>query len=414
MPFSSGSYSFVVNSWNPAVAATNISATDWNAQVTDLSSALSTCVLKDGTQTTTALVPFAQSLRVGTAGSILGFVEFAGNTSGTTRLQPAAIASGTLTLPAATDTLVGRATTDTLTNKTITSPSIGGTVTGGATYSGITLSGTTTLPGSGSISSGGSLTIGAGQSITAPTITTASGALSLQSANNQIDLLTGAGSASLYTSGGNTVFQNQSASFLFATNAGTTQFQVAHTASAVNYWNFSGAASGNNPYMQVAGSDSNIGIHWLTKGDGAHRFYSRAGFLQFAVNSSGSNAVNNFSVQGGASGVGVYLTAEGSDTNIDAYYSSKGAGPHRFFTNGTTNTEQFRILHTASANRYVTVSGANGANPAISVNGGELAVGTNAWTFGIANVVSPTSPNRTLTVTIGGTTYYIAAKTTND
>ena len=30
------------------------------------------------------------------------------------------------------------------------------------------------------------------------------------------------------------------------------------------------------------------------------------------------------------------------------------------------------------------------------------------------NTVSPTSPNRTITVVIGGTTYYIAAKTTND
>jgi len=30
------------------------------------------------------------------------------------------------------------------------------------------------------------------------------------------------------------------------------------------------------------------------------------------------------------------------------------------------------------------------------------------------NVVSPTSPNRTLTIDIGGTTYYIAAKTTNN
>lgn len=47
-----------------------------------------------------------------------------GSTSGTTLLKPTATASGTLTLPAATDTLVGKATTDTLTNKTLTSPVI--------------------------------------------------------------------------------------------------------------------------------------------------------------------------------------------------------------------------------------------------------------------------------------------------
>lgn len=47
-----------------------------------------------------------------------GSAIFDGSTSGTTTLQSAATASGTLTLPAATDTLIGKATTDTLTNKT--------------------------------------------------------------------------------------------------------------------------------------------------------------------------------------------------------------------------------------------------------------------------------------------------------
>jgi hypothetical protein len=60
----------------------------------------------------------------GVAGTNAGVIDLSGATSGTTKIQPAAVASGTLTLPAATDTLVGRATTDTLTNKTLTAPVI--------------------------------------------------------------------------------------------------------------------------------------------------------------------------------------------------------------------------------------------------------------------------------------------------
>jgi hypothetical protein len=61
----------------------------------------------------------------GTYGKFKGAgFTFAGSSSGTTLVQPAAAASGTLTLPAATDTLVGRDTTDTLTNKTLTTPKI--------------------------------------------------------------------------------------------------------------------------------------------------------------------------------------------------------------------------------------------------------------------------------------------------
>lgn len=126
-----------------------------------------------------------------------------------------------------------------------------------------------------------------------------------------------------------------------------------------------------------------------------------------------ASQVNYFDVVPNVAGAAPYFQAAGSDTNVTFAFSSKGTGNFDFYTNSTT-AQQVRISHTASANRYITLTGSNGGNPAISVSAGELAVGTNAWTFGVANSVSPTSPNRTLTVTIGGTTYYIAAKTTND
>lgn len=61
--------------------------------------------------------------------AIIGSVGITFNgTSGTTILKASATASGTLTLPAATDTLVGKNTTDTLTNKSIAAGS--NTITG--------------------------------------------------------------------------------------------------------------------------------------------------------------------------------------------------------------------------------------------------------------------------------------------
>ena len=61
---------------------------------------------------------------------------FSGSTSGTTTVQATAVAgTNTLTLPATTsDTLVGKATTDTLTNKTLTSPAINTATIAGGTF----------------------------------------------------------------------------------------------------------------------------------------------------------------------------------------------------------------------------------------------------------------------------------------
>jgi hypothetical protein len=78
------------------------------------------------TQTLTNKTLTSPTINTAIIGSV--GISFNGSTSGSTTLKASATASGTLTLPAATDTLTGKATTDTLTNKTIAAGS--NTITG--------------------------------------------------------------------------------------------------------------------------------------------------------------------------------------------------------------------------------------------------------------------------------------------
>lgn len=82
---------------------------------------------------TTLVAGSTTSLLLGTAGSAVGNIGFRNATSGTITIAPVTGALGTVTLslPAATDQLVARATTDTLTNKRITKRT--GTTTSSAT-----------------------------------------------------------------------------------------------------------------------------------------------------------------------------------------------------------------------------------------------------------------------------------------
>lgn len=88
-------------------------------------------------------------------------IYVSGSSSGTTTIAALANAGGTVYLPASTDTLVGRATTDTLTNKSISGATntLSAIANASLTNSSVTVTAGTGMSGGGAVSLGGSVTL---------------------------------------------------------------------------------------------------------------------------------------------------------------------------------------------------------------------------------------------------------------
>jgi hypothetical protein len=142
-----------------------------------------------------------------------------------------------------------------------------------------------------------------------------------------------------FGSAGNAILRSTAAGLLqssganqitFQTNQGSTQFNIAHTTSAVNYVQVTGAATGNQPSITAQGSDASVILNLASKGV-ANIIFNANSAEQFRTGTTAS-AVNSIQANGAPAGSSPSFQARGTDTDVDLALTPKGAGAVRFGT----------------------------------------------------------------------------------
>jgi hypothetical protein len=230
-------------------------------------------------------------------------------------------------------------------------------------------------------------------------LSTASARLFFQNSN---------GTTSISNLTGNTIEFRTNATI--GSTSGVEQFRVANTASAVNYVQVTGAATGGFPSYSAQGSDSNVGLYYTVKGFGSHRFTANGGGAseQFRIITNSASTVNFLQVVGSATNLEPIMSVQGTDTNISMGLQSKGTGAIDLaagssgvnISNGQTVTA---ITRTSAGSLYTSV-------PIVTISAPTTAGGVQAtaqarvfvWSNPITTAGTGYTVGNTLTA-IGGT-----------
>jgi len=137
-----------------------------------------------------------------------------------------------------------------------------------------------------------------------------------------------------------------------------------------NYIQITGATTGNRPSVNALGSDTNIDLKLASQGIGALQIENTSGGTTFQIFGQTSN-VNYGRFTSTSTTTSPLLQVLGADTNVDFRFRTQGTGAYQFDTGSNANT-QLKLTHTASAVNYVQVTGAaTGSGVVVSAQGSD-------------------------------------------
>jgi hypothetical protein len=188
--------------------------------------------------------------------------------------------------------------------------------------------------------------------------------------------------------------------------------------------NFTGAAQaltltsvGDAGYVRVVsttGGNAQRGmlgtlLAWKGSGSYTDMVIGATGTFSVYTNGNSTTPAVSYATTNAATFAG-NITAPSLTLPTDGLLAMDGVGGYGWRLQSGTGY----LIWKASSVDMLTLTNVGALSIASTITTGAPTGGAGAWKLGIANVVSPTSPNRTITVDIGGTTYYLAAKTTNN
>ena len=170
----------------------------------------------------------------------------------------------------------------------------------------------------------------------------------------------------------------------FRSNGGAIQFVVGSKANSVNYMTVTGQTTTNYPVLTASGSDANVGFVFNAKGTADIAFQTSS--IRQAQVSYTASAVNYLQLTGAATGAAPTLSAQGSDANIGLVLSSKGTGVVALGGSTVANSG-FSVITPSGTVDRVNMYGSTGSNPYFEATGTSAAINLAFYAKGIAQVI---------------------------